>query len=194
MHLSTVDVFLHLDVRELARAPGFPAGGWPEARAEGSSWSLAPDAPGLVAEVVAAEDVEDVASVLIRHDGSEYGVVLEFEPCHLGGARPWFRCPVPECDRRCAVLYLRGSSYACRKCQQLRYPSQREDAFKRACRRRDRILMRLGCETGPVPARASKPPRMHWRTFERLLARDQQADEKVLRLMMAIAAKLQTAR
>src|SRR5882724_223352 len=85
MHLSTVDVFLHLDVRELARAPGFPAGGWPEARAEGSSWSLAPDAPGLVAEVVAAEDVEDVASVLIRHDGSEYGVVLEFEPCHLGG-------------------------------------------------------------------------------------------------------------
>jgi hypothetical protein len=47
------------------------------------------------------------------------------------------------------------------------YPSQRETVSDRAYRRRDRILRRLQTPAGPVN-RAAKPPRMWWRTFERL--------------------------
>jgi len=175
---ETVDWFQRLDVRALARAPGFPPGGWSEARAEGSSWSLAGN---LVVEVVAAGEG---TGLLLTQGSRSYGVVLELEPCHLGGVRPWFRCPASGCDRRCATLYLRGELFACRKCQGLTYPSQREDPAVRAFRRRDRILTRAGCEAGPV-ALATRPPRMWWSTFERLRTRAQCAEDEALALMLS---------
>ena len=37
------------------------------------------------------------------------------------GTRKWFMCPL--CGGRCAVLYLKGKHFACRKCQDLNYRS-----------------------------------------------------------------------
>jgi len=44
-------------------------------------------------------------------------------PCHLGGSRRWFQCPL--CGGRVGVLYARPneSRFACRKCQDLTYYS-----------------------------------------------------------------------
>ncbi|MDP2784897.1 MAG: hypothetical protein Q8O38_09955 [Sulfurimicrobium sp.] len=49
-----------------------------------------------------------------------------------GGPRRWFACP--RCDRRCAVLYLRGGALACRQCHGLVYASQRESYASRKLR------------------------------------------------------------
>ena len=87
--------------------------------------------------------------------------------CHYGGWRTWLGCP--RCGRRCAVLYLTASGFDCRICARVAYLSQSEDAAGRALRRLHKIEARLG-EDG------EKPPRMHWRTYERLVEQANEAD------------------
>ncbi|MGR3269704.1 hypothetical protein [Thalassococcus profundi] len=67
-----------------------------------------------------------------------------------------------------ALLYG-GAVFTCRHCNQLAYPSQREDASDRAARQADKIRLKLGWETGILNPHEGKPKRMHWRTFDRLV-------------------------
>jgi hypothetical protein len=98
----------------------------------------------------------------------EYPVYLEWTPCNFGGQRAWFRCPVPACGRRVAILYG-GGTFACRSCHQLVYMSQREVDYDLAARRANRVRRRLGWEPGVLNGDSFKPKGMHWRTFERLV-------------------------
>jgi len=101
----------------------------------------------------------------------DYAVVLDRTPCTFGGRRAWFRCPSRGCGRRVALLYLGSSGiFACRHCNRLTYPSQRENAQDRAARRAEKIRNRLGWEAGSLNPPGDKPKGMHWRTFERLVA------------------------
>ncbi len=71
-------------------------------------------------------------------------------------------------DIRVAVLYG-GGIFACRKCYQLAYPSQREDTGNRAARRAHRIRDRMGWPGSILEGSGwGKPKGMHWRTYERL--------------------------
>src|ERR1700722_14048018 len=45
-----------------------------------------------------------------RNDTQER-VCLTYTTCNYGGRRPWFICPMPECNRRVAVLYLHGMHF-----------------------------------------------------------------------------------
>lgn len=131
-------------------------------------------------EVVASIRVRSEASKVVltyrhRSGGSNwkdesYPVYLAWTSCHLGGLRPWFLCPARGCGRRVAVLYG-GAIFACRKCYQLAYPSQRESSYVRAARKADRIRAKLGWELGLLNGGGPKPKGMHWATFERLVAR-----------------------
>jgi hypothetical protein len=110
-----------------------------------------------------------------RHRGEgwkdeSYPVYLEWTGCHLGGERPWFRCPARGCGRRVAILYG-GGLFACRDCYQLTYPCQREPWGERAARRANRIRKKLGWEPGVLNGDGGKPKGMHWSTFERLTAK-----------------------
>jgi hypothetical protein len=97
-----------------------------------------------------------------------YPVNLTTTPCHIGGERHWFLCPARGCGQRVAVIYG-GGIFACRKCHQLAYPSQREDPSDRAVRRADRLRARLGWPRGVLEGSGwGKPKSMHWRTYERL--------------------------
>lgn len=90
-------------------------------------------------------------------------IAVERTPCHFGGTRPWWICPV--CGRRSGVLYGWRGHYACRKCQCIRYASQYEKGIDRALRRADKARIRLGCK----PGLGSVPPRpkgMHQRTYQ----------------------------
>ena len=98
----------------------------------------------------------------IDHD---YLVYLEYTTCNYGGRRPWFLCP--RCGRRVAILYG-GAVYACRKCHQLAYKSQRETPGERAINRANKIRERLKWTPGIVNGREWKPKWMHWSTFDRL--------------------------
>ena len=129
-------------------------------------------------EVVASINVRAELGRLIltyrhRSSGDEwkdenYPVHLTTTPCHMGGERHWFLCPARGCGKRVAVIYG-GGIFACRKCYQLAYPSQREDAGDRAARRAHRIRDRLGWPGGVLEGGGwGKPKGMHWRTYERL--------------------------
>ncbi len=75
-------------------------------------------------------------SYRIRRWGEEdwqpinYKVPLEQIPCHFGGKRWFFRCPLvrkgQKCDRRVAILYNVGDYFGCRKCANLTYESCQE--------------------------------------------------------------------
>lgn len=71
-----------------------------------------------------------------RNTGKEtpfdYKVELVTTPCHLGGVRWWFICPLTRngayCGRRVAKLYRapRTDYYGCRHCYNLSYESRNE--------------------------------------------------------------------
>lgn len=101
----------------------------------------------------------------------QYSVPLERTPCHFGGTRTWFACPVKGCARRTGTLYG-GRIFACRQCHQLRYLSQRENQSDRAADRALNILKKLQCD-GFMCVLDSDPPRpkgMHRTTHKRLAA------------------------
>ena len=117
----------------------------------------------------------------------QYPVPLEWPDCHLGGQRPWFRCPVTGCGRRVAILYG-GGVFACRHCYRLAYPSQRETQDDRAARKAERIREKLGWEPGILNGREwRKPKGMHWERFSRLAA---QHDAFVQNALVGMAARL----
>ena len=162
---STVEACPRLNVRELARG-----GGLREGRTTTSRWTRG-GAPVAEARVTAYAD-----GLQVDHGGHSCPVAVEWEPLPYGGARPWFRCPVARCGRRCGVLYLRGS-WACRTCHRLVYPSTRLQRGDRLARKVDRLLHRLGLPWGAEPLFAPKPPRMWWRTYEELVRRAREAEE-----------------
>lgn len=164
-------------------------------------------APVLLGDVVAGS-VEVVASpngdgVRISWQGRSGPPVSLFistdsTPVHFGGHRSWFLCP--RCHGRVGLLYFAGDVLRCRKCLRLTYECQGEWAEWRGSSRAEKILRRLGADpdeacTLVIPDK--KPPRLRWRTYDRLVAivyRAQQRrwgaiDERASRLAAREAAR-----
>jgi hypothetical protein len=65
-------------------------------------------------------------------EGHAYPVELTSTPCHFGGSRLWFRCPLltsgGACRRRCRTLFLPygASHFGCRECHRLTYRSRQQ--------------------------------------------------------------------
>ena len=95
-------------------------------------------------------------------------------PVHFGGMRRWFMCP--RCNRRFRVLYG-GERFYCRKCYRLQYQSQSEDACDRQLSRARKIRRRLGGMEGVEDPFPPKPKGMHWKTYNRLQAIDESAQD-----------------
>src|SRR6266851_498436 len=103
-------------------------------------------------------------------------VPIVWTNCALGGKRPWFICTSRRegryCGRRVAKLYLRDNSFfACRHCCRLVYASQQESPRFRSISIARRIRIKLGGSASLADPFPQKPPRMHWRTYQRLRAR-----------------------
>jgi hypothetical protein len=104
--------------------------------------------------------------------GSET-VRLQSTPCNYGGSRLWFLCPVAECERRCAILYYYGTGLRCRKCCDLIYQCQNEDACSRAFRRAKKQRARVShsiwwrLRNPTVTVFPERPKGMHLKTYER---------------------------
>lgn len=107
----------------------------------------------------------------------EYAEGLEWTQCHFGGERAWFRCPARGCGRRVAVLWG-GEIFACRQCHNLAYESQNETAHSRALSKAQAIRVKLGGEPGLIYPFPKKPNGMHWRTYYRLRARADEAENR----------------
>lgn len=96
----------------------------------------------------------------------------------LGGERRWFTCD--ECGRRAAVLY--GFPLACRTCQGLAYPSQRETERDRGLRRARKARERVGGTGNLVEPFPTRPKGMHQATYDRLWAASIQAERRAVEL------------
>lgn len=116
-------------------------------------------------------------------NGVEAGHAVELDRtrCNFGGTRTWFRCGY--CARRCAVLYLRGSTFRCRLCAGVVYASQSEDVIDRTWRRQRRLEARLGPD-------GSRPRGMHVATYQRLtravLACELLRDDEIARVLLRL--------
>lgn len=93
---------------------------------------------------------------------------IDWTPCNFGGERPWLLCPMRGCGARVAILYFAGA-FACRKCCDLAYESQRLPSVIRASSRTDRVRAKLGWKPGFLNGVEWKPKGMHWKTFGRLI-------------------------
>lgn len=107
-------------------------------------------------------------------------VGLSFSSCNYGGPRrPWFICPMPDCRRRVAVLYLDEASYfVCRGCASLTYQCRRLNRQNRALLHSGKIRERLGGSSSVTDPFPNRPKGMRWATYNRLKAK---ADELELK-------------
>ena len=158
--LETNDA-MPLDIRKIARSGLLIPG-----RSFGWQWTVN-DRP--VASIRIRVDWESlVLSYRMKSTGEvvEQRVQTQTTPCHLGGQRHWFACPL--CSKRVAVVYAPGRYFACRQCCGLGYATQKESAGDRAATRADKLRKRLGWEAGILNGPGGKPKGMHWKTFLRL--------------------------
>jgi hypothetical protein len=114
-----------------------------------------------------------------RSHGEEWHDIADFIPIvetatNFGGHRQWFQCP--SCRYRCRILYG-GALFRCRRCHRLKYDTQYEPSFARAATRALKIRERLGGVGGLDDLFPPKPKGMHWRTYERLQAREKRMQE-----------------
>ena len=79
---------------------------------------------------------------------------------------------MPHLQARCRILYG-GAQFRCRRCQRHKYDTQYEPAFARAATRALKIRERLGCKHGIDHPFPEKPKGMRWKTYERLVAKDE---------------------
>jgi len=96
---------------------------------------------GLVADVTGEPYIKVNYTITDRSTGKktdyEYKINLTTTPCHFGGVRYWFICPLSVngvyCGRRVGSLYLAssGNYFGCRHCFELSYESRNEPRFAR---------------------------------------------------------------
>lgn len=92
--------------------------------------------------------------------------------CHYGGFRTWFVCP--KCSRQCGILYSAGPLFLCRVCYRLPYETQIVGMTERLILKLHKLGRRIFDETGYRKAKG-----MHWKTFELLLDRYHNLDERI---------------
>jgi hypothetical protein len=108
----------------------------------------------------------DLVTLSDEHRGP-IAVPVERTTCNYGGQRVWFNCPAEGCGRRVAILYG-WPVFACRRCHNLSYRTQRLSAKSQALERAQAIRQELGGTTDmrePFPARRKG---MHRRTYQNL--------------------------
>ena len=104
----------------------------------------------------------------------EEQVWFDRTPCNYGGERLWFLCP--HCGKRVEVLYGAGARFLCRHCYTLPYGSQNETYMDRMMRKARKIRTRLGASESLMEPIREKPRGMHWKTFERLVRAEDEAN------------------
>ncbi len=100
--------------------------------------------------------------------------------CAYGGSRTYFLCPGVvngrHCGRRVGKLYS-ARYFVCRHCLRLTYPVQSEEPHYRQLRRANKHRAALGGDPGTCSF-FSKPKGMHWRTYDRIVAEIDRAEDR----------------
>ena len=125
----TVEACRTLDTRDLIRlelmAPGLRSGSlhWGEGEKRSTvGYSLAVEEASAI--------LRPTYRIVRSGEQMDYSIRMETTPCHFGGLRWWFICPLVvsgvACGGRVRKLYLPGRYFGCRKCLDLTYTSTQE--------------------------------------------------------------------
>ena len=106
-----------------------------------------------------------------------YDIPLTTTRPNFGGIRYWWLCP--RCSKRVAVLYCAGYC-VCRHCIGAKYQTQHLQPLDRQFKRIATLRSRLGWSGGIAHGTQGKPPRMHHRTYYRLLGEYHHIANRVL--------------
>ena len=119
----------------------------------GMRWIRNGEQTGNINFVVSTADGDEFIhfqyTVTDRYSGEknsfDYKARLDWIPCHFGGRRWWFICPLVvsgrACNRRVGALYLgNGDYFGCRHCYNLTYESSKES------HRFDRMFLKMGVD------------------------------------------------
>ena len=117
---------------------------------------------------------------------------------NFGGKRAWFKCPA--CRRRASVVYGREQQWACQRCWNGNYPSQKESRYDRLIRRARGLRYQLGDTRNLAPADhvdlagypPGKPRGMHWSTYRRITGQLELTEREIGELFIASATALLT--
>ena len=174
-HRKTTDC-ASLDVRQLFKSPRLKAG---------KPLVL----QNRLAIVPGRDDVSLIFQLPGREEPSVQVIGLARIPGPRGGERRLFLCP--ECMRQTTILYWPpgGTGYACRLCEDLRYPSQSMGKLDRTLARLHKIERRLGWPLGIYSRVHPRPPGMHLRTYRRLCAQQLEVAAEAARLSSRALAK-----
>jgi hypothetical protein len=162
------------------------------------------DAPGVLLRLAAPASRAARRTVVatVDFDALKLGLTGDVEQTvqlsPVSNPRRWYaRCA---CGRRQAILYaLSGSTFACRRCVGLVYPSTRKDTYARAVSRVDKMRARLGVVAPPfafgqpLSKLDTKPPRRWRESFDadrlRLARLELRAVQTITSLVLARAAR-----
>jgi hypothetical protein len=155
--------------RELLRWPGYTGS---------LAWSRGGEQTGSIRFRVERDRL--VLIYRYRFHGEEWQDVEEHvwfnrTPCNYGSERLWFLCP--HCGKRVAVLHGAGARFLCRHCYTLPYGSQNETYMGRMMRKARKIRASRGASYNLLEPIWEKPNGMHWKTFERLLRAEEEANQ-----------------
>ena len=100
---------------------------------------------------------------------AEEKIEIDFTICNYGGKRPWFVCPVVNCNKRAAILYFANEGFRCRHCAKLAYASQYENGGASALRKLKKLMNKLGAQSDLTFSLPNKPARMHGYRYLTLL-------------------------
>lgn len=183
-HRGAVEQYPSIDLRVLRRAGLLSAG---ECSYTTLYWqNQAPEA--LSARLfIDLSDADDAWMRIIssaHHGGMTERVAIERAPCHYGGVRSYFVCPL--LGVRCEQLFRVDGVFASRKAHRLTYASQSEDGLSRS-RRKVRKLFRQ-IEGDYRYAR----PRGHnrWHAVQRLKAAKEEAHQQYCERLRALVDDL----
>lgn len=141
-------------------------------------WSRGGEVAGSIGVSVRSDSIR--LGYAVQGQDASQTIRTTTTPCHYGGARTWFECPV--CCGHAAVLFMRAGRFACRQCQKVSYTSQSGSAHDRANTQYHQLHALI---------EAGKPRWQRWATFERLEDRFERVNEQVNRSLMTLIQRLQ---
>lgn len=141
------------------------------------AWSRGGEQAGSIRFTVNRDNIR--LNYAVQGQDASQTIATTTTPCHYGGSRTWFSCPV--CHGRVAVLFMRSGRFACRKCQRVSYTSQSGSESDRGHAQYHKLhaLIKNG-----------KPKWQRWATFNRLEDRFERANEQVNRSLMKLIERL----
>lgn len=104
--------------------------------------------------------------ILLEHGDDSYPQRIELKTfnCHLGGSRRWLICPI--CFSQRTALYLGNKmNFACRKCNNIGYKSQKKVPADRLLHNAEKLRSKIG-QTPIFNELSPKPKWQHNRTYE----------------------------